>query len=176
MSNTTLSHQVIKKYINPYFLETGTSDASGVKLALEYPFEKIISIEINSELQEKNKQDLLEHIESLRLKLITGDSLINLQSIIKDLDKPTTFWLDAHVDHGPKGVKLCPLYEELEAIKTSSIKTHTILIDDLRVLGQKWGKGISLNVLMEKILEINPNYKFVREPGIVPNDILAAVV
>mgnify|MGYP003975555221 CR=1 FL=1 len=173
---TTLSHYILKKYQNPYFLETGTSDASGVKLALQYPFEKIISIEINEDLQEKNKKDLLKYIESSKLQLIVGDSLLSLKNIIKYLNKPTTFWLDAHVDFGPKGVKPCPLYEELEAIKTSNINTHTIMIDDLRILGNHWGKGISLNVLKEKILEINPKYSFVLENGVIPNDILVATI
>ena len=173
---TTLSHPVIQKYPNPIFLETGTSDGSGVELALMYPYERIISIEINSTLQDQNRSRLNSFIQSGKLELITGDSLLCLQDSINKLDKPTTFWLDAHVDHGPKGVKPCPLYEELEAIKSSSIKNHTILIDDLRILGYHWGTGITLEVLKEKILEINPKYEFTREDGIIPNDILAATV
>ena len=173
---TTLKHKVIEKYLNPYFLETGTSDASGVDLVLQYPFEKIISIEINQTLQEQNKTRLNYHIQTNRLELITGDSLLCLQALIKKLDKPTTFWLDAHVDHGPKGVKPCPLYEELDAIQQSSIKTHTILIDDLRMLGTHWGTGLSLDVLKDKILQINPKYVITREDGIIANDVLAAKI
>ncbi len=98
-----------------------------------------------------------------------------LSNIISSLDKPTTFWLDAHVDFGPIGTKKCPLYEELSSIKMSNIKTHTILIDDMRMLGHWWGEGISVDGLKNKILEINSNYKFTFENnGYAPNDILVA--
>ena len=173
---TTLSPYILKKYPNPYFLETGTSDGSGVELALNYPYEQIISIEINQELQEQNKIKFSSYIKDNKLNLITGDSLLCLKNSIKNLNKPTTFWLDAHVDHGPKGTKPCPLYEELEAIGSSYLKNHTILIDDLRILGHHWGAGITLEALKEKIIKINPNYEFTLEDGIQPNDILAATI
>ena len=174
MITTTLSKEVLLKYLNPYFLETGTADADCVRLALEVGFEKIISIELNETLQNENIQNHQKLINDGKVELVTGDSLWEIINIIPKLDKPTTFWLDAHVDFGPMGTKRCPLYEELSAISTSSIKTHTILIDDMRILGGHWGEGISVIGLKEKLLEINPNYKFTFEDGHAPNDILVA--
>jgi hypothetical protein len=174
MITTTLSKEVLSKYLNPYFLETGTANGDCVRLALEIGFEKIFSIELDENLQNENIQKYQSFINEEKINLITGDSLWELINIIPSLDKSTTFWLDAHVDFGPMGTKRCPLYEELSAIKMSDIKTHTILIDDMRMLGQWWGEGISVDELKKRILEINPNYKFTFENGFAPNDILAA--
>lgn len=172
---TTLSESVLQKYTNHYFVETGTSEGSCVELALRLNFNKIISIELNEPLQLENIRKFHSYIESGRLDLIIGDSLFELINIIPKLDKPTTFWLDAHVDDGPAGVKRCPLYEELSAIKNSKIKTHTILIDDMRCLGGgNWGHGISIDGLKSRLLEINPNYMFKFEDGWTQNDILVA--
>jgi len=174
MITTTLSKEVLLKYTNPYFLETGTANGDCVRLALEVGFEKIFSIELDEILQNENITNYKSYIDEGRVSLITGDSLWEVSNIISKLDKPTTFWLDAHVDFGPMGTKKCPLYEELSSIKTSSIKTHTILIDDMRILGGHWGEGISVEGLKEKLLEINPDYKFTFENGFAPNDILVA--
>ena len=176
MITTTLSKEVLSKYPNPYFLETGTANGDCVRLALEMGFSKIFSIELDESLQKENIQKYKLFVDSGRINLVTGDSLQEISNITPSLDKSTTFWLDAHQDFGPKGVKRCPLYEELSAIKYSNIKTHTILIDDMRMLGQWWGEGISVGELKERILEINPNYKFTFEDGFTSSDILAAFV
>jgi hypothetical protein len=173
---TTLKHNVLQKYLNPYFVETGTSYGGGLTVAVQFDFEKIFSIEINKELQESNIVNFQNYIQTNRMELLIGDSLLELQKLIPSLDKPTTFWLDAHVDAGPVGIKLCPILEELDAIKTSLIKNHTILIDDMRCFGTHWGTGITIDMLLEKIKEINPNYKILYEDGHTPSDILVACV
>ena len=73
--------------------------------------------------------------------------------------------------------RICPLIEELEAIATSSIKDHIICVDDLRIItGCKWGDYAEdidlLKMIKEKVLEINPNYKFDRLNGHVAEDVL----
>ena len=176
MITTTLPKEVLLKYLNPYFLETGTANADCVKLALEVGFEKVISIEIDEILQEENIQNYQDLINGGKVELVTGDSLWEITNIIPKLDKPTTFWLDAHVDFGPMGTKRCPLYEELSAISNSEIKNHTILIDDMRILGEHWGKDISIEGLKERLLKINPKYNFIFEDGFAPKDILVAYV
>lgn len=173
----TLTENVLKKYVNPIFLETGTYLGDSVKLALNLGFEKVVSIEINEELQSKNELIFENEIKNNQVELYVGDTLIILGDLIKKIDKSTTFWLDAHYDFGVCGVKKCPLYEELEFIGQSEIKTHTILIDDIRCFGHgNWGDGISVEKVIEKLKEINPDYKIVFEPGIVPNDILVAYI
>lgn len=175
MNKSTLSKEVLSKYINPYFVETGTQYGYAIDIALNLNFEKIFSIELDTLLQEQNTQKFKTYIESGQVNLITGDSLIELTTLIPILDNPATFWLDAHVDKGPMGTKRCPLYEELDTIASSSIKTHTIMIDDLRIIGSGgWGTGISVDELIRRILTINPKYKFVKEDGHIANDILVA--
>jgi len=174
MIQTTLTHKVLSKYKNPYFLETGTANGDCVHLALDEGFEKVFSIEIDPLRQEDNIIKYNKYIISKQLCLITGDSLIELKKLIPLLDKPTTFWLDAHVDDGICGIKTCPLYEELDAIASSNIKNHTIMIDDMRIIGKHWGKDITLNTITSKLLQINSNYKLCYEDGYAVNDILIA--
>jgi hypothetical protein len=175
MISTTLTSSVLTKYKNPYFVETGTANGDCVKLALLHNFERIFSIEIDPILQKQNCLFFQPFINNQQVDLILGDSLIELKKLIPLIDKPTTFWLDAHVDYGPSGIKRCPLYEELEAIATSNIKTHTIMIDDMRCLGGgTWGTGISVDGLKNRLLKINSSYNFSFENGWAPNDILVA--
>lgn len=176
MIQTTLPKEVIERYLNPYFFETGTANGACVSLAISSGFEKIFSVEIEVSRQEENAKTFEQEIKENKVKLYTGDSLILFPKMMEGIDKPTTFWLDAHVDEGVSGVKKCPLYEELETIANSPIKTHTIMIDDISYFGTKnhWGDGISLETIKEKILQINPNYNFAFEDGHVPNDILVA--
>ncbi len=175
----TLTSEVLTKYKNPYFVETGTAVGGGVKLALTQGFEKIFSIEIDPLLFKSNQFSFLPFINNQKVNLILGDSLIELKKLIPLLDKPTTFWLDAHIESEQTPcVKKCPIYEELEAIAESNIKTHTIMIDDMRSLGWSggWGESLSKDGLMERLVKINPVYNFTSENGFIPNDILVAHV
>jgi hypothetical protein len=176
MITTTLRKDVLEKYMSSYFFETGTADGDAVRLAIEMGFEKIYSIEIDERLYIQNCEKFKKFIESGQVVLILGDSLLKMEEIIPQLDKPTTFWLDAHVDFGPKGVKRCPLYEELESIKTSNINNHKIMIDDMRIFGKHWGIGISEETLKKTLLEINPKYTITIEDGYVLKDVLCAKI
>lgn len=176
MITTTLKKNVLENYMSPYFFETGTADGDAVRQAIDMGFEKIFSIEIDESLYNKNCEKFKSYIDSGQVILILGDSLVKMKEIIPQIDKPTTFWLDAHVDFGPKGIKDCPLYEELESIKSSNIKNHKILIDDIRVLGDHWGTGIELDILKKMLLEINPEYNISLEDGHVPKDVLSAKI
>ena len=175
MTITTLSASVLSKYLTPYFFETGTADGGAVELALKLGFEKVFTVEINPELHAQNCIRFKQYIEEGRLHMLLGDSLIVMPRVVDELiDKQCTFWLDAHVDHGPSGILRCPLLLELEYIKKKAALRHTILIDDRRMFGKWWGEGISEEIVVKKILEIDENYLFKAEDGYVPNDIIAA--
>ena len=75
-----------------------------------------------------------------------------------------------------KGDADCPLFEELKHISKHPIKSHTILIDDVAE-GKLWD-GYSLEKIMVKILEINPNYKFdlASPQNFKPNSVLVCRV
>ena len=150
----SLKKEILEKYPNKYFVETGTHVGNSVQLALDCGFEKIITMEINPEK--------VEHAKALKL-----------------LDDRATFWLDAHWDDGPQGEYLCPLPIELEEIQKTSIKNHTLLIDDRRLFGvdnTTWGYTIDEDGILESISDINLDYKISYEDGCVPDDIIVAEV
>jgi len=146
-----------KDYPNYYFVETGTFNGYGVERALHAGcFKEIYSIEVDQKFVNEN----LYRFRNFKNVFIRhGNANNNLWNIIKNLDKPITFWLDAHVYPGKEGEQNCPLLEELEQIKMHPIKTHTILIDDMSCSGTIHFDYITKDDLIEKIKEINPNYK-----------------
>jgi len=106
-----------------------------------------------------------------RLTLINDDCIKALPEIIKDIDEPICFWLDAHsgAQKYARGVEDVPLLTELEIIKNHSVKNHIIAIDDAHLFGQlqhdkKTGevscdyRHVTYEVVEQKIKEINPNY------------------
>lgn len=158
---------LFKKYLNPVFIETGSYYGEGIWHALNAGFKEIYSIEIKLEFFNICSGMFAGYNN---IHLILGDSPIVLNEILNNINEPITFWLDAHI-----GDVISPLLEELEAIQRHPIKTHTILIDDLRewcVLRNRF----NTDILKEKILLINENYKFSFEDGFIPNDILVAYV
>jgi len=102
-----------------------------------------------------------------------GDSEFILEDIISKINEPITFWLDGHFSGWDtvQGERNSPLMQELEIIKNHKIKTHTILIDDLRA----WVKPVvdfDVNDITIKLKEINPSYIISYEDGHVDNDVM----
>ena len=176
----SLSKEVLSKYKNHTFFETGTYLGDSVKLAAEIGFKRIISVELEERLQERNRELFENEIKSGQVELLVGDTSLMIDSIVEGITERTTFWLDSHQDLGPQGVKKCPLYEEIDAIAKSPIKNHTIMIDDMRCIMNPniypWAEGLSTDDIINKIRNINPNYSFVLEHGITHNDILVAYI
>ena len=161
------SKGLFKKYPNAIFIETGSCVGDGIQQALDEGFEEIYSVELlplNYIFCSNRFKDVPE------VTLIYGDSVKALEGMLSRLKVPATFWLDAH-----NGAESTPLLRELEVINNHHIKTHTILIDDLRDWKVKY-HGFDTEILKQKLLEINPNYKISLEEGYVPNDILAATI
>ena len=95
-------------------------------------FLKIFSIELSIELWHNAAKRFKRYPN---IKIIQGNSGTILKSLIyKEIKEPTIFWLDGHYSGGitAKGDKECPIFEELEAIFSSNIRDHVILIDDAR--------------------------------------------
>lgn len=175
----SLKKEVLEKYPNKYFVETGTHVGNSVQLALDCGFEKIITMEINPEKVESAKQRFSKEIEDGKVTILQGDTVKTFPEALKLLDDRATFWLDAHWDDGPQGEYLCPLPIELEEIQKTSIKNHTLLIDDRRLFGvdnTTWGYTIDEDGILESISDINSDYKISYEDGCVPNDIIVAEV
>lgn len=105
-----------------------------------------------------------------KLTLCHGDSALELETILRKINQPICFWLDAHAGASKyaKGPADCPLIQELDIIAKHDIKNHIIAIDDSNMLGkiQKDNDNnitcdyskITMELVQEKIKKINPKY------------------
>jgi hypothetical protein len=174
----TISKDVLAKYKNKanVFIETGTHIGKTTRLAVELGFKQIYTIELSESFYNSAAKMFRKNSN---VKCILGDSSEKLHFILETLNEPALFWLDGHWSMGDTacGDLAVPIYKELSAIANHHIKTHTILIDDLRLMGdynepiKEWHK-ISLDETKRRCLQINPQYKFSFENGHIPNDIL----
>lgn len=166
--------ELFKKYPNPIFIETGSWYGHGIQQAIDAGFNGIYSIELS---QMHYKICLERFKNNANVHLILGDSHLVMDALLAKIDQPVTFWLDGHYSEGDTamGKYESPLLQELEAIKRHKIKTHTIIIDDLRC----WSKeihGFDTDVLIKEMLGINKQYVFIWENGHIEKDILVATI
>jgi len=141
---------------NAVFVETGTYRGEGIAAALDAGYERIISIEAHPQLW---KEAHARYADLAQVTVIHGDSNQELSKAIAGIDKPITFWLDAHGYGGDGSVHLdCPLASELEAIRNHPLHHHTILIDDVHLLGRSYMRNVTEDSVIKALLDINPNY------------------
>jgi hypothetical protein len=149
-------------------------------------FDKVYCIEIREDWVELGNDVFKEHIISGKYNLYLDDST-NMKKYLMtdDFKNKTIFFLDAHVDndniHNYK--KRCPLFVELEAIKSIERKDNVILIDDLRIIKNSfpWGETSYGNIdflqqIKNVILTINKDYKFNTLNGNNEDDVLLAYI
>ena len=179
-----LLENTLNNYRNRIFIETGTNTGVGIRQALDCGFEEVISIELSEYLF---NLVLPKFSNNSNVKILLGDSAKVLPSVLEKINEPVTFWLDGHYsgDDTALGDVNSPLMFELEAIKNHHIKTHTILIDDLRCWKNKpneypkehcYSNDFDVNIIKNKLLEINPDYNLEIINGPIINDILAAKI
>lgn len=173
------TRNLFKEFPNPYFVETGTYNGDAIQLAIDAGFERIISMDVDPKSRAYciKRFKLAEWDNKLPgLRVVTADSAIDLRALIKNCEQPITFWLDAHwlmwenTDPGPNPF---PLIDELRQIMSHPIKTHTIIIDDMRLM-QKDICGFDKEIILEWLKKININYKFTFFANPMINDILVA--
>jgi len=124
-------------------IETGTGTGSSLRHALLYPFKKIYSIEIMTELQNKNIDTFSQYTNCVLINKSSKDGLIDaLQQIPQSQN--TLFYLDAHfpgtddgtltiMDTQDRDLRI-PLESELEAIQEIRDTSNDVfIIDDLRI-------------------------------------------
>lgn len=186
----SLTTETLGKYTyNKYFLETGTFYGGGVEIARLCGFEQILSIEAEERLYNAVRRNY-EGTENIHL--YHGDSEVVLPDIIKDINEPITFFLDSHIVDENKGIakeisiREVPLLQELVTIKEHPIKTHTVMIDDRRMMGfpaskstfgwitEEW-EAITEDLVMKLLFEINSDYDIVYEDTVnAKQDIIVA--
>lgn len=120
------------------FVETGSFRGDGIQLAIDAGFKKIVSIDIDPANIDfcMNRFDLYRgyHPPDAAIWLLCGDSALCLKDVLRGINEPCLFWLDAHAQHfeGEElGENPFPLTCELEDIADRGIAGSTILIDDM---------------------------------------------
>lgn len=132
---------LIEAYQLTTFVETGTLRGDGVQHALQFGFDKAISIEIEPTLA-KYCQARFSH--DPRVHILQGDSSEVINDALELIDGNALFWLDAHfpgADAGLATYRSClsmakdtylPLMKEMEAIsKRCGTHQDCLIIDDL---------------------------------------------
>lgn len=132
------------------FCETGTLLGDAIAHTCNFPFEKIISIEIMPEYV-KNARKRFE--KDPRVDIVEGDSSIILPDILTKINTNCLFWLDAHFpgadlkhrkyDEEKNTDTRAPLKKELTHIKQRvGLFNDVIIIDDLWIYEEgpfEWG-------------------------------------
>lgn len=137
-------------------IETGTYLGQTVD-DLENAFANLYSIELEKTLFQKAKRIFSK---SKNIKIIRGDSAQMLPILLRRINKPCLFWLDAHYSGGitAKGTKETSIMQELAAISKNKIKRHIILIDDAREFTGK-GDYPTIKKLETFVNKNFPNYR-----------------
>lgn len=166
---------IFQKYKNTeWFFESGTHVGEGVQKALDAGFTNIISVELAPHYYNRC---VMRFKDNDRVHLYLGDTEDLFKELIPKVQEPITFWLDGHNSGYDTtwGKHESPLMQELEIIKNHPIKTHTLIIDDLRC----WEKphyDFDKGDILTFVKSINPDYIITYENGHIENDILVAYI
>lgn len=161
------------KYLSGVLVETGAYRGDGIKAALAAGFNRVYSVEIAPFYYEFCKSLFAS---DGRVTMVLADSGTGLGQAIAEIKEPITFWLDGHHCGGNSGlgIKPAPILEELEQIRQHPLsKQHTILIDDRRHINPG-AFGISEDQVINKLKEINPDFRISYEDGHQANDVIVA--
>jgi hypothetical protein len=128
------------------FVETGTNEAETTSVMAEI-FDSVHTIELNKDFYNNCKEKLKIYKNTT---IHNGSSQDVMDKILKDLDGPIMFFLDAHWN------LYCPIFDELKKIKQYNRKDSIILIHDFKVpnsdlgfmrlpLGERVDGGVALD-------------------------------
>lgn len=150
-TSETFPPDLLKKYINPVFIETGVRGSNLSAYALCIDFEKSHAIDPDPESISRIQ------LNYPQVNSYLGKSEDILPNILLYESRPITYWLDGHLDSGPPELQYTPLPQELIAIaKSHGLAGSVIMIDDIRMIekGSGWGHMYRLNQLMEDIAKL----------------------
>lgn len=145
--------KIIKQFNYRVFIETGTYKGEMID-NVKNRFDKIYSIELGEDLFKKAKE---KFVGEPKIKLYQGDSALILPTILKDVNEPAFFWLDAHYsknDTARAENSDTPIENELRAVFNHHINKHVIMIDD----ALDFGHGDYPSIDSVKALANNFNY------------------
>lgn len=169
------SYNLLEKYPNTHYYETGVWRGDSIQMALDAGFKGIFGMDNDPECIEFCKNRFALHRldsgfvhgyypgDHQLIEVKRGDSANDLWKHIQNVRQPITFFLDAHSqmfeDEIPSANPF-PLLKELEQIGRHPIRSHTIIIDDLLYMSHIDITGWSRKTIEDAVLAINPAYKF----------------
>jgi hypothetical protein len=126
-----LKQKTVREYAGRFgprtLIETGTYYGEMVS-AMKPHFDRIYSIEFEAGLAETATR---RFASDLRIKILQGDSKVLVPEILKTLQQPALFWLDAgYYGWAGRQGDQSRLSVEMEAILRHPVKGHVILMDD----------------------------------------------
>lgn len=160
-SPNLIKKRIIKDYAKKFgihiFIETGTCLGQMVYANRDI-FQRIYSIELDKQLW-SGAQKLFRSYE--HITILHGDSTKVLPLVLRDINEPVLFWLDAHYSGGftTKGDKETPILNEIESIFSHRINNHVVLIDDARLFVGK-SDYPTLETLRDFIQNRDPKLNF----------------
>jgi hypothetical protein len=166
------------KYLGGVFVETGTYKGDTIDILLqldEFKESQIYSLELSDVFYERCKA---KYANRDNVTIVHANSKYELFSVIENINTPITFWLDSHwsgiPDVGFDADTICPILYELKQIKQHHINTHTIIVDDIRLMnGEHF--PVTLDEIAVHIMDINPNYKLILyDDEFAEHDVLVA--
>lgn len=169
-----MARRPFRQYPNKVFVESGSYRGDGIQEALQCGFERVISYEVAPHLYQHCQQRFKN---DPRVTLLPRSS-VTMGPDLQAINDRITFWLDGHYSGGETHYvnTKCPLLQELDIIAQHPRHDHTLLIDDVRLLGTDEFEYITLESVKKRILDINPAYEITFVPGYQDRDILVAQV
>ena len=154
--------QVVLEYLKEYapdvFIETGTYKGRMVYAVMPY-IRPIYSIELDRTHFENATRRFGRYPD---IQIIHGQSGEILPKLLKNINAPCLFWLDAHYSGGStaRGDLETPIMQEIEAIiQHSYAQKHILLIDDARCFIGK-NDYPSIKAVQDLIFASCPNWVF----------------
>lgn len=149
-------------------VETGTYHGGTVRVLQKF-FKQVYSIEVDDTLY-KEAAAMFKNYD--HIKIIKGDSAVEISKVLSKLKEPAVFWLDAHYSAGEtgQGKELSSLQVEIELILKQIKKkkfNHVLLLDDARDFWGSNGYPNLIDVHDLVIKEFPAGYVFDLIDGIV---------
>lgn len=130
----TVKRSIIRSYMRTHglrtFVEAGTHHVDTLAEIAQDKKIRTISIELADDLFGAAKRRFRDYRNVERLH---GDSGQLMPSVVAELDRPASFWLDGHYsgESTAKSTLETPVSAELSSIFESQVTGHVIPIDDL---------------------------------------------
>lgn len=150
------------------FVESGTYKGETTREMAKF-FSQVHTVEICEELHNEAKENGKRH----NILYYLGDSCVFLPKIVNMVNKPSIYFLDAHIsgaDSSWNGKELVPLLKELDLILEKQKHKSIYIIDDARFFTNDNKPHDWAEISIEKILSLFPKHGVKVRDAYLKND------